>query len=464
MSPVQCSSGTRPLRQYTKSNPRGTYAWTDFGQIASSQKAGSVNHKTDEKTGDMLVLFTSKFPFGMGEEFLEAEILHLSRFFNRIMLVPQQTSEVRRPLPANVAVDRGLADRRSGRFGRFLSATWCCLSSQEFYRELRRRPRTTFQLAALKALVRSLHQAHHVRGWLNASRSSKALAPRVVFYTYWCGPATYRLGADRRSADEYTVISRAHRYDLYEEQTKHAYIPLRPETIRHVDRIFLVSAHAQHYLETRYPSASEKFCVSRLGVEDPGTLTPPSFDGTLRVVSCSFLTQVKRIHLIIDSLASLAARQPSLRIEWNHLGDGPLRQQLEGRASRLLPPQVSWQFHGYLANDLVFEFYRTHHIDVFINCSESEGLPVSIMEAQSCGIPVVATAVGGTPEVVNSENGVLLRPQITPEEVARALEDCVDVPLMRQKRLSSRAMWDAKCNASVNYALFAQALTRFTAG
>lgn len=52
--------------------------------------------------------------------------------------------------------------------------------------------------------------------------------------------------------------------------------------------------------------------------------------------------------------------------------------------------------------------YSEHPVDVFINLSTNEGVPVSIMEAISFDIPIVATDVGGTSEIVTDETGILV--------------------------------------------------------
>ena len=64
--------------------------------------------------------------------------------------------------------------------------------------------------------------------------------------------------------------------------------------------------------------------------------------------------------------------------------------------------------YGAFSNREVFDFYKSHPVDFLINVSNNEGIPVSIMEAHSFSIPVVATNVGGTSEIVNEENGILL--------------------------------------------------------
>ena len=65
-------------------------------------------------------------------------------------------------------------------------------------------------------------------------------------------------------------------------------------------------------------------------------------------------------------------------------------------------------FMGYVPNVEIMQFMEESNVDVFINLSTSEGVPVSIMEAQSYGIPVIATNVGGTGEIIDKDNGILL--------------------------------------------------------
>ena len=58
---------------------------------------------------------------------------------------------------------------------------------------------------------------------------------------------------------------------------------------------------------------------------------------------------------------------------------------------------------GYISNSDVKQLYMMNDFDLFVNMSLSEGIPVSIMEAISFGIPIIATNVGGNAEIVNDE-------------------------------------------------------------
>lgn len=108
---------------------------------------------------------------------------------------------------------------------------------------------------------------------------------------------------------------------------------------------------------------------------------------------------------------------PDRPIQWTHIGGGKgfnaLQQQLQQ-----LPANLTVHLTGAITNREVIGHYLHHPVDIFVNVSASEGLPVSIMEAISFNIPVIATNVGGTNEIVTSESGVLLDPHFSAQELA----------------------------------------------
>ena len=168
-------------------------------------------------------------------------------------------------------------------------------------------------------------------------------------------------------------------------------------------------------------------------------------------MTCSYLTEVKRLSLLIKALA--ICKSP---ITWTHLGGGALLAQLTEQAQNSLPSNILWRFTGVLDNQEILEFYQREPADVFINMSSSEGLPVSIMEAMSYGIPVMATNVGGTAELVNADNGFLWSATVTPENIAQTIKDFHDLP-MYQKRLKRQAAfqtWRNVVNAESQYTYF----------
>ena len=99
-------------------------------------------------------------------------------------------------------------------------------------------------------------------------------------------------------------------------------------------------------------------------------------------------------------------------------------------------------------------------IDLLINTSHSEGIPVSIMEAFSCGIPAIAPNIGGINEIIDEKCGYLLSSKPTVEEIKDKLEKFIRLPVNEIKNMKNEALkkWDTLYNARQNYTNFANNL------
>jgi glycosyltransferase involved in cell wall biosynthesis len=308
-------------------------------------------------------------------------------------------------------------------------------------------------------MLQTLSRAGAARDWLLRIAESEC-HPENVVYTYWLGGETLGAVLANTRRRPMRVVSRAHGHDLYEERHDPPYLPFRNAIFRGVTAVYPVSEDGAKVLQARWPGWADRIRMARLGVADPSHDTPPSHDGVLRVVSCSFLVPVKRVELLVTALACLGAQDPALRVEWTHLGDGPLSDAIQRLAENSFTPNIGARFLGHLEHREVLDYFRSNPVDVFVNVSSSEGVPVSIMEAQSFGIPVVATAVGGTPEIVSDTNGILLPKNAEVEEVARAIgafRDTGETVLVRRRK--SKEMWRERYDADRNFPNFARRLT-----
>lgn len=117
------------------------------------------------------------------------------------------------------------------------------------------------------------------------------------------------------------------------------------------------------------------------------------------------LKPIKGIDVLLDAFAPLAPRARLAVV-----GDGPDRAALEARA-RALRIDAKVSFLGL--RDDVHQLYRA--ADALVLASRTEALPTVILEAMASGLPVVATNVGGVPEMVEPErSGVLVEPENSP--------------------------------------------------
>ncbi|MCK7489734.1 MAG: glycosyltransferase [Anaerotruncus sp.] len=113
-----------------------------------------------------------------------------------------------------------------------------------------------------------------------------------------------------------------------------------------------------------------------------------SSDGLLRIVTCSYIVPLKRLELFVSSLMKV-----SRKVIWTHIGDGQDKGKIFELSTKL-PNNIQSNFLGHLENKDVLDYYQNNPVDLFVNVSSYEGVPVSIMEALSFGIEPVATDKG----------------------------------------------------------------------
>jgi len=122
---------------------------------------------------------------------------------------------------------------------------------------------------------------------------------------------------------------------------------------------------------------------------------------------------------------------------------------------------IEWTFKGQVSNEAIIRFYREQRPHLFINVSSTEGLPVSIMEAMAHSVPVIATDVGGTNEIVHdSQNGFLMSPGLTATQLADQIRAFAKLDRARMKAFREAAYqtWANDFNAKINYQHFVEHL------
>jgi glycosyltransferase involved in cell wall biosynthesis len=116
------------------------------------------------------------------------------------------------------------------------------------------------------------------------------------------------------------------------------------------------------------------------------------------------------------------------------------------------------KFHPNVSQDELVNFYNA--ADVLVLASTNEGLPNVILEAISCGTPVVGTRVGGIPEIIrNTAAGVLVDDR-QPATLCRAIEDVINRPAQDRNRLRTEvADFDWARTSRHLFDLFSKVLT-----
>jgi L-malate glycosyltransferase len=200
-------------------------------------------------------------------------------------------------------------------------------------------------------------------------------------------------------------------------------------------RMFAVSEELRQYM------ATSGLPRKRLGVIyngiDPGPAPAPAAraaararlglpEGAFIVGTVARLDPVKDLGALVHGFAAVRASRPDACLVV--VGDGPERGVLERvAASASLGRSVSFLGERSDPREILPAF------DAYVNSSVTEGVSITILEAMAACLPVVATSVGGTPEVIGDRRHGLLVPARSPQAIARALAELAGAPALREQ-------------------------------
>lgn len=409
-----------------------------------------------------IAILTSSFPFSAGEQFLETEIEYWKASGEKVLLLPATAGGSARETPDGIIVDLTLAKTRSwvNKFACLLAAPATRLFRDElaYLRSVGNvTGRTIYQAA--RSVSRALLAERGIK------RTSRKYGGLDLVYTYWNDDESCGAVLAKRHGHTRHAISRAHRYDLYEESRPNGYLPLKRQYIHELDAVFPISESGRQYMAATYGATASRLIVSRLGVALPGSVARISPPTQCHLVSVSSCTAVKRVDKIIDAISLVALRMPTTSFYWTHVGGGPLLLELEqfSRSRFGDLPNVVFVFTGPLPHYQVLSFLQKGTVDLFINTSESEGIPVSIMEAMSLGIPSIAPDVGAVSEVILEGTGILMSPDPSTEEIASHLGSLITAAKHPTTRALARELVATEFNAELNYVAFVALCSKIAA-
>jgi glycosyltransferase involved in cell wall biosynthesis len=154
--------------------------------------------------------------------------------------------------------------------------------------------------------------------------------------------------------------------------------------------------------------------------------------GEVVVGSVGRLERQKRFDLLMQAFAGLQTAHPDVRLKLLIAGDGSLRQQLVAEQERL-GLSAACVFAGQITD--VAEFH--HALDVFVQSSDYEGTPNAVLEAMAMETPIVATAAGGTADLVRDGIDGLVTPLGDVPRLIGAISEILSNPQGAAQRVAS---------------------------
>jgi len=415
-----------------------------------------------------MIFFSLHYPFHFTDSYLDEEINELSYLFNKVIIVSANTfSEETRPIPANAVVYRYTPCTDIRTRIRSLSL----IINPAFYQSMGRilfRDKMMPGIPVLKELFAFYARAAATEEFIEKVIWEQQLdTSSMLIYTYWMIESSLAAVLLKQRNPAIKVISRAHSQDVYFARSPVKYHPFRKYIFERLDHLYFISANAMNYFIKRHGITDQekgRISISRIGIHSSNAYLPKQPSGIFRLVSVAYIQRIKRVDLIIDALALI----DDIKIEWYHAGHSNKShndfEAIQQYAAKKLSGKknISFSLLGKTGKEELFKLYATKEFDCFINVSETEGIPVSMMEAMSYSVPVIGSNVGGVSEIVEHErNGYLLSPYPNATEVANTILKFARLSQEQREtfRKNAYTTWNTKYNAAKNNIAFVESVT-----
>lgn len=308
--------------------------------------------------------------------------------------------------------------------------------------------------STLARIVSNIFKADQIEKCL--IREGFEMSKDTLLYTFWFYDSIFMAWL-KQKYPAVKAISRTHGGDLYEDRLSISnQVLLRHYQLNQMDALYPISDMGTDYLQKLYPGFKHKIETIRLGSEDRSSLNKIE-PGVFNMVSVASIRHLKRIHTIAESLM-----YTSSKINWYHFGnenlhtnDPKIPEYIERKEALKSKTNVQYFAMGLTPNEQLLDFYQTKPVNLFISLSEAEGIPVSMMEAISFGIPVLSTDVGGCYEIVNDQTGILIDVNLSPQKIAEVIETFIHSEKNTESyRQKVREFWKANYSEDNNYGVF----------
>lgn len=406
-----------------------------------------------------LVILTNSFPYEGGEQFIESEVHYWAKTgFDNVYILPEKSpTQVVRYFPNELIIlQRFEVSSYSKLFILLFIVFYPLFWKEIFYLIKSNSLNIANVINAVRAIIGTKAREKQLK------YSLKNIDGDILIYSYWNDMDCYAASELKKKGLFKKVVSRCHGYDCYEVRRKNGYMPLKRQYQYVIDRVFLLSELAKRYYSNTYAYPEDVLDIASLGVFLPEkTLTYSKSRGVLRVLSVSNCIPIKRVDKIIDAL-NVFSKANHIEVRWTHIGNGVLLEKLKQHTKEVVGGNklLKYNFLGFLPNTEVKQLLSQQSFDLFINASESEGVPVSIMEAMSYSIPVIAPDVGGISDIVHDLTGKLLSSNPSVKEIADAIQKIYYSSSYPSYRENAFLMVKENYNADSNYINFIKKLSQ----
>lgn len=268
-----------------------------------------------------------------------------------------------------------------------------------------------------------------VIGWRTASQVRKSGLRSHVHLSFW-GRSPEFLVALKIMSPGHVVGTRLHSFDLYFSLATKFQLSTRLRALNALDFVAPISVHGENHLKSQGVTTRSR--VSYLGcranefvLEKKDQVRHAKSVKSLKIATIAMVAPWKRIDFTID-----VVRQLKSSVIWHQYGrlsaDNQYVQMVKKKVRLLDSKQCHLEMRGEASNEELRKALIEEKYDFVLLLSESEGVPVSLMEALAADIRIVVTDTNGCSELVQDEIGCLIPVEASVAECAHRIEQWWD--------------------------------------
>jgi glycosyltransferase involved in cell wall biosynthesis len=221
-----------------------------------------------------------------------------------------------------------------------------------------------------------------------------------IFYSFW---SDYLLLTFNKLKKIYDIkaISRALGSDLNGFIKDDDFVPFKDNKFKSMDKIVLLNDYQKDKFQ-KY-SFDDQLKIAPLGVfpQKKNFNEKVDLNEPITFISCGNLIEIKNNFLMIDFLNKFS-HQTNKKVKFIMIGDGTLKDKILNKIKNL--NNIIFEYHKHVENFV--DFLNQNKIHFFLNFSSQEGMPFTIMESMSCGIPAIVSNIPPNKYLVN-KNGFI---------------------------------------------------------
>lgn len=350
-----------------------------------------------------LFIFTYDYPFqGNDSQFIKDEINHLSSKFKNIYLIPlKKDKKMIQNLRKNIILNFGLIDEIYN-FKNFFKKIKNIFFCKYFWSEFNN-INFNYTFKKIKMIFLERYIAECIFFFIKRIKDNE----NNIFYSVWSNHTLLGFYFLKKNKIINNCFSRILGSDLKGFIPNDNYIAYKNIKFKKLDLSIVLNDEQRKIILKQDPELKDKIIKNYLGINSSYKLKINPKKNVINFISCGRLVHIKNNLEILKFIIYFSKTNPQFKINFYCIGSGPEEDKIKKYLINNQVSNLNFKHINYVPS--LVNFIRKKRINFFLNFSFSEGMSFAVMEALSCSIPVICSNIAGNTEIINNQNGYIIK-------------------------------------------------------